>query len=146
MKVIQWIKNKMSKPFRKIKPDIQRWFIGKELDEIHRLSRKLQTEGEYCCNRSKECQESLKVIEDFFSEKGAQIAIDRHMKSPSWAVFCIQGKKYDFVHMSQIPDNYLKDIIQIVKRFEYKPIYDGPLNEKTFLIDELNKNNNYNAS
>lgn len=138
MKIIQWIKNKILKQFRKFKFSIKRWLIGKELDEMYHLSRKLQIEGEYCYNSSKECQESLKVLEDFFSEKGAQIAVDRHMKSPSWAVFCIQGKKYDFVHMSQIPDNYLKEIIQMVKRFEYKPIYDGPLDEKTFLIDELN--------
>lgn len=122
----------------KIRIKLRNWLIGDDLmkwhDTLMQNTISCKESSIQSKVNSRYARESLQELRDFFKEEGAQIAVDRHLKSPSWAVFCIQGKTKAFVHIAELPDRDLESIARFIHNFEQeKRLYDGPVGEREFI-------------
>ena len=73
----------MKKIFRKL----FLWLYKEEIEKIEKLT--------------KQSNDNICEVRNFIRFVKADVGVDVHINSPSWAVFCIQGKKQDFVKLVQ---------------------------------------------
>lgn len=122
----------------KIRIKLRNWLIGDDLmkwhDTLMQNTISCKESSIQSKVNSRYARESLQELRDFFKEEGAQIAVDRHLKSPSWAIFCIQGKTKAFVHIAELSDRDLESIARFIHNFEQEErLYDGPVGEREFI-------------
>lgn len=91
----------MKKIFRKLFI----WLYKEEIEKIEKLT--------------KQSNDNICEVRNFIRFVKADVGVDVHINSPSWAVFCIQGKKQDFVKLVQFKDDTtIMEIEKYIRNFE----------------------------
>jgi hypothetical protein len=103
----------MKRILLKWKKQFVRWLLDGQIEKLESLKKE--------CESLK--KESLLLEQRLRNTVGSiDVAVDVHMKSPSWAVICIQGKKTDFVKFLDLGERDLNEIAYFLKRFERNDI------------------------
>lgn len=129
---------------KNLKKKIFNWLFKEQIEEIEKLKKQMDEStfrvAGYADNAIKAmniCHNQEKALSNTVGN--IQIATDIHLKSPSWAVICLQGQKADFVKFIDLDQRSIEDIANYLRRFERRNViadmpYCVPKNE-FFRID-----------
>jgi len=122
---------------KNLKKKIFNWLFKDQLLELNRLLNHANVNADIAKAAAKNCEWQEKKLKDTVGS--IQVATDIHLKSPSWAVICLQGKRADFVKFVDLDQRSIEDIGRYLRRFERRNViadmpYCIPKNE-FFKID-----------
>jgi len=110
----------MKKQIKLLKSKFFNWLFKDQILELKKLTEDTAFRiAKYADNAEiskNECYKQEKVLRNTVGS--IQVATDIHLRSPSWAVICIQGKKADFVKFIDLDQRSINDIAQYLRRFE----------------------------
>jgi hypothetical protein len=112
---------------KNLKQTIFNWLFKEQLEEIEKLKKQMDESAfrvaGYADNAIKAmnlCEKQEKVLRNTVGD--IQVATDIHLKSPSWAVICIQGQRADFVKFIDLDQRDIEGIAHYLRRFERRNV------------------------
>lgn len=105
---------------KNLKKSIFNWLFKEQLIELERLLLYTKQNAAITEAAVKSCQWQEKRLKDTVGD--IQVAADIHVKSPSWAVICIQGQKADFVKFIDLDQRDIEGIAHYLRRFERRNV------------------------
>ena len=108
---------------KNLKKTIFNWLFKEQLEEIGKLKKQIDESAfrvagyaDNAIKAMKLCENQEKILRNTVGD--IQVATDIHVKSPSWAVICLQGQKADFVKFIDLGQRDIESIANYLRRFE----------------------------
>lgn len=122
---------------KNLKKKIFNWLFKQQIEELKELVHQSASYSTLSNISMNKCMDQEKRLKDTVGN--IQVATDIHLKSPSWAVICLQGQKADFVKFVDLDQRSIENISHYLRQFERRNVvadmpYCVPKNE-FFRID-----------
>ena len=99
------------------------WLYKDEIETVEKLT--------------KLSNDNILEVRNFIKFIKADVGVDVNINSPSWAVFCIQGKKQDFVKLVQFKDDAtIMEIEKYIRNFEVVKI-DANRSIRDYMLSDI---------
>ena len=106
----------MKKWLFNLKQKFARWLLNEQILKLEIT----QKQYDYLLKKHQKLDiEQSKFVDNLKNTVGnIDVAVDIHMKSSSWAIICIQGKKSDFIKFVDFGQREIIEISNYLRRFE----------------------------